>query len=195
MKRIITIIALLLTSCLLLNGQEHLKFKNIPIDGTVTSFISKLKAAGLKHYSDTGINEVLDGTFAGMNNCKVIFASSDKTKTVFRVAVITENEVSWRSLKNTYNTVKETYNNKYGEGRSYEFFEDPYYEGDGFEFQALRRDKCTYATFYTTPEGNISIQMKGSSTSSEGYLLITYEDDKNFDKAKEEREATVIDDI
>ena len=194
MKRIVSILLLGLMSCFLLNGQGHLKVKNIPIEGSATSFISKLKAAGLKHYSGSGVDEILTGTFAGMSDCYFVFAASDKTKTIFRVGIMTDSAVSWSSLKSKYNRIKEDYAKKYPEYNSYEFFEDPYYAGDGYELQALRKEKCTYATFYHTPEGSITVEMKASSY-SEGYVVITYEDNLSYEKAKSERGETVSDDI
>ena len=193
MKRIVSIIALFLGSCILLNGQEHLKVKNIPIEGSATSFIAKLKATGLKHYTGSGTDEVLKGQFAGMPDCYFIIAASDKTQTVFRVGIMTDNSVSWSSLKSKYNGIKDSYSSKYPDYKSYEYFTEPYYEGDGYELQALRLEKCTYATYFFTDEGSITVEMKGSS--GEGYVVITYEDNIGFEKAKAERNATVIDDI
>lgn len=61
---------------------------------------------------------------------------------------------------------------KYGSPTShYEFFKDPYYDGDGYELQALELDKCTYFTIWKLDYGNISIQM-----SSNASLWISYED-------------------
>lgn len=45
MKKIIVVLASILLS-LVMFGQEHLGFKNIPIDGTTSQFIAKLKAVG-----------------------------------------------------------------------------------------------------------------------------------------------------
>ena len=44
---------------------QHLKFKGVPIDGTLAAYVSKMKAAG---FSDLGIKDgtaVLQGDFAG----------------------------------------------------------------------------------------------------------------------------------
>ena len=54
MKKIIVVLASILLS-LVMFGQEHLGFKNIPIDGTTSQFIAKLKAVGytvVGEYSD-----------------------------------------------------------------------------------------------------------------------------------------------
>ncbi len=54
MKKIIVVLASILLS-LVMFGQEHLGFKNIPIDGTTSQFVAKLKAVGyivVEEYSD-----------------------------------------------------------------------------------------------------------------------------------------------
>lgn len=48
---------------------QHLKFKGVPIDGTLAAYVSKMKAAG---FSDLGIKDgtaVLQGDFAGFKGC------------------------------------------------------------------------------------------------------------------------------
>ena len=51
--------------------------------------------------------------------------------------------------KQAYSEMKEVLNGKYGSPTSkYEFFTKPYYEGDGYEEQALRLGKATFALFW-----------------------------------------------
>lgn len=194
MKKIATILAFALLSCFILSGQEHLKIKNVPIDGNASTFTKKLKDAGLTEYPDAGDYTILQGTFAGLSNCLFMFAESDKSRIVYRVLVMTEEDRTWSALKSTYLSLKNNYSAKYSKGRSYEFFDSPYYEGDGYEMQALRLEKCTYVTYYTVPEGAISIEMKAFSSGG-GYILITYEDKQNLEIAKAERSSIVNDDI
>ncbi len=194
MKKILTAIAFVLLSCSMLNAQEgHLKIKGIPIEGNLSTFMSKLKATGLKAASFGGV-ECLEGKFAGTSDCYFLFGASQTSKTVFRVAVIMPEETSWRSLKGQYESVKDNYSSKYGNGRSYEWFDSPYYEGDGYEMQALKKDKCNYTTFFDAPGGSIKIEIQSWAPSA-GIVLITYEDEKGMAIAKAENNAIVNDDI
>lgn len=187
MKRILSLIAIVFVSCTMMFGQGHLKIKNIPIDGTVQSMYAKLKATGLKPIPE--VSGALQGTFAGMNDCAFLIIGSEKTNTVYKVGVMSQFEDSWYSLKSLYLRLKEQYTNKYNECQSFEFFSSPYYEGDGYEMLALRLDKCTYASYFETPEGIISIEIK------EKYIFITYEDAINLEKAKAELNESVNSDI
>ena len=187
MKRILSLIAIVFVSCTMLFGQEHLKIKNIPIDGTVQSMYAKLKATGLKPMPD--VPGALQGTFAGMDDCAFLIIGSDRTNTVYKVGVMTQFIDSWSSLKSMYLRLKEQYINKYNDCQSFEFFSSPYYEGDGYEMQALRMDKCTYASYFETPEGIISLEIKDKC------IFITYEDAINLEKAKAEFGENVINDI
>ena len=51
----------------------------------------------------------------------------------------------------------ELFTKKYGEPKDhFEFFSSPYYEGDGYELQALRKEKCNYISFWTLDKGDYS---------------------------------------
>ncbi len=99
-------------------------------------------------------------------------------------------KVSWHSLKSEYNSFKDSYNDKYGKGRSYEYFSDPYYEGDGYELQALRLEKCTYITFYETQEGNIMLKIGDDKA-----VQVHYEDKLTTAAKSREAEQSVSNDI
>ena len=65
MKKIITMIALVLCTLAMSAQTNHMKFKGIPMEGTLQSFTNKLK---MKGYTPMGIRDgvsVLKGEFAG----------------------------------------------------------------------------------------------------------------------------------
>jgi hypothetical protein len=85
----------------------------------------------------------------------------------------------------------ELYTSKYGQpSDNFEYILSPYYEGDGFELQALRNEKCTYSTFFITDSGFIIVKMTNS-----GKLSLEYEDKTNSDQDSKEKESSVLDDI
>lgn len=177
-------------------GQEHLKVKGVPIDGSVDSFITKMKAAGLTYnskFSDAVGYPVMDGDFAGLTNChfSVLYT---KNKTVCKVLITSDDIGGWYSTKSKYNDLKELLGTKYELMRSFEYFSKPYYEGDGYELSAVRQDKCTYKTFFHCDEGYVTVAISASGSST-GYLTIVYEDTINTEKYSAEREKQISSDI
>ncbi len=165
---------------------ETLKFKNIPIDGKLDTFIELLEKQGYKSYYETDFGVMLEGDFLGQD-AKIAVLCSPKTKLVWKVSVIFPENKSWISLKNHYKKIKELYNKKYTYDISYEFFKDPYYEGDGYELSAFKQEKAYWTTFYM--EG-IMIEVNNKAE-----LVISYENSDNGDIASQEREANSLDEI
>lgn len=186
---------ILLTLCTLLivaltQAQEHMTFKDISMDCNLTTFVSKLKAKG---YTTTLIQEdaaVLSGSFAGKDDCTIVVLCTSVSKLVWKVGVIFPKRTSWSSLKSEYNSFKESYTQKYGSPKSYEFFSDPYYEGDGYELQAIGLDKCTYASFFSTPLGGIILKID-----SDKCVSVSYEDEINVKIKRSEEENAISNDI
>ena len=50
---------------------EHLTFKGIAIDGTLTDYVSKMKQNGFMHQSTNDGIAVLNGDFAGYKDCLI----------------------------------------------------------------------------------------------------------------------------
>lgn len=156
MKKILLVVALFLS--LSLSAQEHLEFRGIPIDGHLNSFVSKMKSIGYTVHEEDGNVVVMKGKFTNKDVLLAVIASV-KTHIVWKVSVLFDEASSWSSLKSDYLEYKELFTNKYGMPRSYEFFSKPYYEGDGFELQALRNEKCTYASFFENSVGYIGVRL------------------------------------
>ena len=128
MNKIITTI-LLLTLVFIANAQNsHLTFKGIEIDGACSEFVAKLEKEGYTVILQNGDAVILSGKFAG-EEVNVVVPSSPG-EIVWKVAVFFEETDSWMKLKYDYDNFKKALTEKYGEGKSYEFFKAPYYEGD-----------------------------------------------------------------
>lgn len=167
-----------------------MKFMGIPIDGTLTSFGTKLSEKGFVKKSVEGNIHIFKGQFTG-KNVDVLVLGSEKTLTVWKVVVWFEKEKSWSSIKSMFEDYKEMFNGKYGvPSNDFHFFSKPYYEGDGYEMQALRMDKCTYSTFWDTLQGIINLSMKEG-----GFLSIGYEDKLNTEIREKEKQERNLNDI
>lgn len=189
MKKNVLILLLTLYSCFTM-AQGHLEFKGIPIDGKVNEFVNKLKENGYVQTYQDGYNFILKGEFTG-KKASIIVLGTKKTGTVWKVAVNFEKSTSWNSLKSDYEEYKKLFVQKYGAPTNdYHFFSKPYYEGDGYELQALRKEKCYYVSFFKTENGMLSVKLSKTEN-----LSLEYEDSTNAVLQKEENETSIINEI
>ena len=171
-------------------AQEHLDFRGVPIDGHLDDFVSKMETMGYTVKQREGEIVIMTGQFTN-RDVELWIVSSSQTKTVWKVIIDFSKSSSWSSLESSYFEYKDLYIKKYGSTKnSYEFFSKPYYKGDGYELQALRKDKCTYATFFKTANGTSAVKL----TKFEN-LQIGYEDKINADKSSQEKTASALDEI
>ncbi|MBP1631446.1 MAG: hypothetical protein H6Q15_2339 [Bacteroidetes bacterium] len=189
MKKIICSVLFILLCCSIY-AQEHMKFKGLDITGNVNSFGNLLAKQGYKLQESEDNALTFVGGFASIQNCIIYIIGSPKTSTIWKVAVLLPKENSWSSAKETYRKFKTQLSEKYGIGKSYEFFKDPYFEGDGYEFQAISKDKCYYSTFWTLQSGAVSIEISSSEK-----IIISYEDGINVLINRKEKAEAVINDL
>lgn len=103
MKRLFLQLILTLIVGICSAQSEHMKFKGVPMEGTLQSFTNKLAAKG---YTPIGTQDgvsILKGEFAGYKDC-TIGTVSDKSGMVCKVAVMfpaMENGETWNIVTNT----------------------------------------------------------------------------------------------
>lgn len=168
---------------------KHMTFKGIPISGKILDFVSKMQDAGFvtEHIVDNAA--IMSGIFVN-KQCKIYIILTPKSKEVWKVSVVLPKINNWGDLKNEYYHFKEQFSLKYGEpSNSYEFFLTPYYEGDGFELQALRNKKCTYSSYWNINEGSIVVDINNEN------VCLTYEDKIGVDLFTGEDQENIQDDI
>lgn len=188
MKKIILFLFAVLLS--LSANAQHLKFKDIFIDGEISLFVEKLQGEGFTLEKLNGNIAILKGIFVN-KNCEIYVRATPKTNIVYSVTVYLPEETTWSSIKSSYQSFKTSFWAKYGTPtESYEFFSKPYYEGDGYEMQAIRLEKCRYASYWDTSEGIILIQI-----SKFEQISFDYEDKINSEIASNEKLENVLDDI
>ena len=189
MKKILSLIIVALMP-LFVFSQEHMDFRGVPLDGDLNSFIGKMKELGYTLNKLDGDVAIMKGKFTG-EDVDLYISATPKTKTVCKVNLYFSEKSSWNSLKSQYEEYKELFSKKYGENKkSYEFFSKPYYEGDGYELQAVRKEKCTYSTFYDTPRGYIAVQISKFEC-----LLVGYEDKINIELRSTEKDSKNLNEI
>ena len=73
----------------------HLKFKGVPIDGTLKEFISRMERKGFEHRSSYDSKERLVGDFAGIKQCMVYVETLDNRDLVSRIIVEFPKQERW----------------------------------------------------------------------------------------------------
>jgi hypothetical protein len=162
-------------------------FNGIDIDGNINDFVSKMKQKGyvFEKYTEGG-GAILKGIVSG-NSVEFWVSVTPKSKIVWKLSIYFPESNSWYSLKSDYTNYKTTLTEKYGEPSShYEFFTNPYYEGDGYEMTAVSVEKATFASYWINKTSNYAIGVQITKFSQ---LRISYENNKNyeiFDKEKKQ---------
>lgn len=131
------------------NDGKHLSFKGIPIYGEPDVVVASLEKIGyeiLHPYNYHDHIGVLQGTFAGINGCSIIVGGTASSDLVYSIAVLFPEQNNWYNLKDQYMAYKDKLKKKYGKPISGEYFDEPYYEGDGYELSALSNGSCHYAS-------------------------------------------------
>lgn len=175
-----------------LGAQEHMMFMKTPIDGSISEFALKMKAKGFVQKEVLKNMIIMKGEFMG-KACEIVIVGTEKTKTVWKVSVwFDRTYTSWYSLKSDYTDIVDSYTGKYGISTdNYHFFSSPYYEGDGYEMQAVKLDKCGYASFWDDmQDGSILISIEKYAQ-----IKVSYQDRLNTKKGDMEKEAQINEDI
>ena len=92
----------------------HLKFKGVPIDGTLKEFISRMERKGFEHRSSYDSKERLVGDFAGIKQCTVYVETLDNSDLVSRIIVEFPKQERWEELFDNYKNLKSMLMEKYG---------------------------------------------------------------------------------
>ncbi|MBQ9253733.1 MAG: hypothetical protein IJ180_03040 [Bacteroidales bacterium] len=165
MKKVLLVIfsAVLLLSNANLQAQnnEHLKFMGISMDMNVNSFVAKLKQKGLKYDKKMDETIILNGKFAGNDNCNIYVFPNSENK-VKNCGVFLDYRDDWRYLYADYITIKDMLIKKYGEPiKETE-------EWDGYEpstdygkMSAVRNGKCRYFTLFDIKGNIIAVSISG----------------------------------
>lgn len=169
----------------------HLTFKGLSLTGPLDDFVSNLVSQGYTLKGSQTVGALLKGSFASESDCTIAVLTTKRTHQVYCVAVSFEKKTSWSSLKIQYQEYKSMLSTKYGEpSKHIERFSSPYYEGDGYELQALRLDKCNYTSFYDLSNGSVMLTM-----SNDGSLILYYSDKEGNELNDREERMNAMSDL
>ena len=168
---------------------EHMKFKGVPMEGTIQSFTNKLVAKG---FTSIGIEDgvsLLTGEFAGYKNC-TIGAVADKSGMICKVSVIFPSMEKWSDLEKCYENYKSMLTEKYGKPEQVEErFQNDYIDDDNSKKHELGMDRCKYYCVFSEPNGDIQLEITHQSFNC--YVMLSYYDNVNQSKLRQQ----IMDDL
>ena len=169
---------------------EHMKFKGVPMEGTLQTFTNKLRVKG---FTPVGIKEgisVLTGEFAGYKKC-TIGAVADNSGMICKVSVVFPSMDKWGELELCYNSFKSMLTEKYGEPiKSEEFFSEGY-DGDASnKMYGVMFDKYKYYSLFSCKEGDIQLEISHDDVTA-CYVMLSYFDNANQNKLRKQ----IMDDL
>ncbi len=174
MKKILSVLMLLLLSISIYAQQNVTKFLGIPVDGSKTAMIQKLKAKGFTYNTTTGF---LEGVFNGEK--VYILIQTNKNK-VWRIVVWDKTRRDEGQIKIRYNKLFQQFedNSKYTISETSHKLSD----SENLSYGISVNNKQYAAVFYQLPyEGaqNRIVWFTITKDFSEYYIAIYYENDKN----------------
>ena len=102
MKRITFILACLLCT-LVMRGEEHLKFRSVPLDGKLKTAVKEIKSWGFMGLKIKNM-AFLMGTLDGQEVMLTLIATPE-TKTLFTVGIMYDNMNTWEEVIQQYQTI------------------------------------------------------------------------------------------
>lgn len=194
MKRIITVLlaAALSLTAFAQNESQHLTFKGVPIDGTLSQFVTNMKAKGFTGAVNKDGTAALQGDFAGYKGCYIIVSTLKNKDLVSTIGVLFPECDNWSILEGNYLKLKGMLSTKYGEpAEEVEEFQNKYAgRDDSSKLHELKMDRCTYQTLWQTDKGNLVLRLINGDFGSVHVLLAYYDKINGL-----EVEAAAMDDL
>ena len=177
-KAIFTLTLLLVTISLM--AQEHLSFKGIPIEGSMTEFCQKLRAKGFTSLgSDDGVT-LFTGDFTG-RNATIGVTATDDGKNVFAVIVFFDPSKEWNTLVTTYDYYKDLYTRKYGNPTISRENNPAHSDSNTALMAEVYQGSVVYASAWEVAGGDIQLSIEKTSGIYEGMVMIRYRDAQNIE--------------
>jgi hypothetical protein len=158
----------------------HLIFNGIPIDGSLTAFVSKMEKNGFtKVDSDDGY-ALLAGEYLGRKSSSVEVETVKNEDVVSKVAVMFPPCDTWSSLSADYSSLKAMLTESYGKpsGQVEKFRGASQPVDDASKMAKVKSDNSEFYTTYETPSGSIQLSIEHDS-SQKCFVMLAYYDKIN----------------
>jgi hypothetical protein len=163
---------------------DHLVFKGVPIDGTLSDYVSKMKQNGFTLIATKDGVAMLKGDFAAYKDCVIGVATLKQKDLVSKITVVFPGLETWSLLSSNYFTLKDMLTEKYGKpAEIVEDFQNDDPKDDGSKMYAVEFDKCKYYTTFKTEKGTIQLSIEHNGVTS-CFVLLAYFDNINSEVIK-----------
>ena len=152
-------------------AQEHLSFKGIPIEGSMTEFCQKLKSKG---FTSVGHRQFRCEPERGVT-------ATDDGKNVFAVVVLFDPSGEWNTLVNTYDYYKDLYTRKYGKPTISKENNPAHLDSNTALMAEVHQGTVVYGSAWEVTGGDIQLSIEKSSGVYEGMVMIRYRDSQNIE--------------
>jgi hypothetical protein len=177
MRKFLIAITLLFVAVINTMAQEHLSFKGIPIEGSMTEFCQKLKTKGFTQLGRDNNVTTFTGDFTGR---QATVGATDDGKSVHSVVVIFDESSEWNALVNTYDYYKGLYIRKYGEPSACREHNPSRQDSNISLMYELGQGTVTYASAWKVTGGTIELSIEKAGY-SDGVVIIRYRDSQNVE--------------
>lgn len=162
-----------------LSAQEHLSFKGVPIDGTLSEYTQQMLNKGFELIATENGVSVMSGDFAGYKGCEVGVCSLNGKDLVSKIGVVFPNYDTWSQLYSCYFNLKDMLSEKYGAPQDVvEMFESQYVDDDNDRMYEVKMDRCKYISLFSTELGDIEISIQHAGVTA-CYVRLMYFDKIN----------------
>ena len=162
------------------SSSEHLTFKGIPIEGSMTEFCQKLKAKGFTSIGSENNLALFIGDFTG-RNATIGVTATDDGKNVFAVVVFFDPSGEWNTLVNTYDYYKNLYTRKYGEPTISKENNPARSDSNTALMAQVHEGTVVYGSAWEVAGGDIQLSIEMTSGVYEGIVMIRYRDSQNVE--------------
>lgn len=179
MKKIFITLTMLFVAVNIM-AQEHLSFKGIPIEGSMTEFCQKLKDKGFVYIISDNNVHVFSGDFTGHNATVGVYATNDG-KNVFGVTVLFDPSGEWNTLVNNYDYYKELYTRKYGKPAVSKENNPALLDSNTALMAEVYQGTVVYGCVWEVKGGKIQLSIEKSAGFYEGMVTIWYRNSQNVE--------------
>ena len=167
MKKLLTITMLLISSIFVYAQQDVTKFLGVPVDGSKSEMIQKLKAKG--YTSSQHNKDILVGEFNGMNVNIHVVTNNNK---VYRIMVCDANSIDEGEIKIRFNRLCGQFkkNSKYLSLKDYTIPDD-----EDISYEMTVNSKKYEAVFYQAP---LVVDSVETANKLRAALLVKYTEDQ-----------------
>jgi len=161
-------------------SSKHLVFKGVPLDGTLSEYVSKMEQEGFTNAGTENGTAVLSGEFAGYKDCIVGVSTLKQKDLVYKIAVIFPKKDTWSTLSGNYFDLKYMLAEKYGKPSDVveKFDSSSPPRDDSDKMFKVKFDNCKYFSLWKTDKGEIQLSIQHESV-TRCYVLLSYSDKIN----------------